>query len=379
MNNIKVIIIGSTHHNTYSMVRCFAEYGILPYLILCGQSNSYLAKSNLIEDVDIVNSEEIAISLLINKYAKFRGSIVISCSDAVASLLDQSYEKLRDIFNFFNCGKTGQLTYLMNKLVQVEIAKKCGFKVPRSIKGFNGKVSSEELAFPVLVKPLESINGGKNIQVCHNQEDYDYTLKSLAEEKHIIVQEYICKEYEIVVLGVAIKGDVFIPGYILKYRDILGGTTYSKVLSIKSLSQNIKESCEKLVKEFNYDGLFGIELIKDKQDYYFIEINLRNDATTYSLAVAGVNLPLAYYQSYVGLDYSKTLNNDVNTIFSMVEFNDFIHVLKNTISPFKWYSQKRKSECLFCFCKSDKFVYCLQFMQFVKFLFVQVYTYVRKK
>ena len=94
-------------------------------------------------------------------------------------------------------------------------------------------------------------------------------------------------------------------------------------------------ACEILVKSSSYEGLFGIECAYDGTSYQFIEINYRNDATTYPLCVAGRNLLAAYYQYIIGNeDWKSLINSDIHDIDSMVELRDIIHVMKRRVGLF---------------------------------------------
>ena len=89
------------------------------------------------------------------------------------------------------------------------------------------------------------------------------------------------------------------------------------------------------------------------RNYYFIEINLRNDATNYSVTKAGVNLPLTYIYAKQNGDYLSLLNNSIKTISSMVEFRDFSFVMNKKIGLFKWMYQKKHCKCLYFYNKKD--------------------------
>ena len=139
----------------------------------------------------------------------------------------------------------------------------------------------------------------------------------------IQIQQYIKRDKEIVIDGVALPdGNIIIPGYVYKHRDYLGGTTFSTTYPVSALPEEIVCKIKQLVKNIGYEGLFGVELIINKGEYYFEEINLRNDATTYALAVAGVNLPYIYALAKQGFDYQKEANKPIRTINSIVEFRD---------------------------------------------------------
>ena len=94
MNNTKVIIIGSTHHNMYSMLRCFGESGILPIAIIYECEDSYIAHSVFCNEIYIVKDETAALQLLINNKDKWCEYCIISCTDAISSSLDLNFEAL---------------------------------------------------------------------------------------------------------------------------------------------------------------------------------------------------------------------------------------------------------------------------------------------
>lgn len=366
MNNTNVIIIGTTHHNTYSMVRCFGEYGIKPILIICGDDASYVLKSTLVKESYSLSSESKAIDFLHSHKEQFNGSVIISCTDTISSLLDRDYDSLSLSYHFFNCGKQGSVTLCMNKLLQAQKAELSGFCVPKSIEGYAHSLNDIKISYPRIIKPVESIHGGKRISICNDEESYTRELKAFDAGDKVLVQSLVEKDYEIVIVGLSIGDEVVIPGYIEKHRDTKGGTTYSSVRKISRIPEGIVNACKVLSRTINYEGLWGIELIKRGSDFFFIEMNLRNDATTYAMAVAGANLPMMYYDYHNG----KTLDilPDISEITSMVEFPDFIHVLKGEVGLIKWYKQLKGCDCRYFYCENDKLPYLQSRAEFVKML-----------
>ena len=131
----------------------------------------------------------------------------------------------------------------------------------------------------------------------------------------------------------------------------------------------------------NYQGLFGIELIKQGEKYFFIEVNLRSDATTYGVAKAGSNIPLALYECIVN-NGTLICDNIRGEIQSMVEFPDFIHVLRRTVSLTTWYKQLRNSQCRYFYSKEDKKPYDIYRKDFMLFLVkraIRFWCYANKK
>jgi biotin carboxylase len=240
--------------------------------------------------------------------------------------------------------------------------------VPESVEGFAEDVSNNGISYPRIIKPVESIHGGKHISICENDTAFKNALNSFAKGDKLIVQNFIRKEKELVVIGLAVGEKIIIPGYVHKHRDEKGGTTYSTIKSSNLLPSFVLDNCRFLVERFKYQGLFGIELIKQGEKYYFIEMNLRNDATTYSLAVAGVNLPMMLFQYITKQDSMISEIGGIREIHSMVEFPDFIHVLKGHVSLYTWWRQLKHCECKYFFSKEDNLPYKKNLKTFVLFL-----------
>lgn len=348
-----MIVIGTNHHNTLSIIRSLGHRGIYPDVILYGNNvaGGFVVRSKYIRVCHCFETAEEAISELskscisgnINEKRK---TCVITCSDEVASILDHQYEEWKERLSFFNCGEKGLLTYYMDKQVQVDIAKEVGISVPDSLTHRIGEELLDKVMFPCIVKPLESIHGGKKISVCDDWESAINVLNTYNEGDVVQIQQYIQGDYEIVVDGLALEADIIIPGYIKKFRNIKGGTTYSESYPLNSLPTAIINSIKTMLRRMHYYGLFGVELIVSRGVYYFIEVNLRNDATTYTLSKAGVNLPYIYYLSTYGVDYSNELNV-IRNIRSMVEYRDLDFVFSRKISYHQWLKEKRNCECLY--------------------------------
>lgn len=369
MNHIvNIIIIGTNHHNTLSMVRSFGEAGHKVILYIYGAKSSYIASSIYVESVSFFTSATDSINA-VSSYFERTGEkpVIIACSDEVASLMDKRYDELISKCYFFNAGEAGRITYFMDKQKQLELAKKCGFSVPASVDALPKDVNIENIQYPCFIKPKISIYGGKNIAICQSKEDLKLALTKYAPDYNVLVQDYIQKEYEIVILGSSVGDKIIIPGFIHKHREEKGGTTYATVRSISELNQKIVDACRQLIKKIRYQGLWGIECIKQGDDYFFLELNMRNDATTYAMKVAGVNLPYIYQQMVTCSDYTPVIM-PIKPINSIVEFNDFNFVLKRKVGLFKWLMQYKKSECKYLYSEKDVMPYNLKKKEYLIFL-----------
>lgn len=364
----KPLIIGSSHHNTFGLVRCFGEAGITVDVIIFGCKDSYIGHSKYVDNLWYCYSVESAFAKtqeIVNENVGHY--IVLSASDAITSMMDLHFDDFEGKCGCFNAGQAGRVTRFMDKEMQAEEAARAGLNIPQS-KAFTKGEPRVFDYFPCIVKPLASINGGKRLSICRNQKELDNLSTDFVEVKRLMVQQFIEKDEEIVLLGMSANGEVSIPGYIVKYRDVLGGTTYSSTAPVAELDAELVIKAKQMVVSMNYEGLFGIEFIKSGEDYYFIEINLRNDATSYSLAVAGANLPLMYYTS---MSENKPLSVeylDIRHIYSIVEMVDFSNVLHHKVGLLKWIKQKNQAGCRYFYSKQDLLPYKLAKKEFVKYL-----------
>jgi len=178
----KPLVIGGSHHNTLSLVRCFGERGVKVDLILYECKNSYIGHSKFIDAVwycaNAIDSVDKAKELVCESPLLY---VVFSATDAVASLMDLRYNEFAGKCRFFNAGGVGRLTHYMDKEKQNHLASKAGLLVPKTESFIKGEVLSFD-TFPCIIKPLASIDGGKRIIICKNQkeiEDYSNEFADL--------------------------------------------------------------------------------------------------------------------------------------------------------------------------------------------------------
>lgn len=352
MNNCQIIVVGTSHHNTLSMIKALGKCHIEPIVLLYACSSSFVAKSRFVAKVLYFATPSEVINHLKSEYCNFVSPIkptIISCTDEIASKLDLCQEELLPYLNFFHTSKQGHLTYYMDKRRQVELASKVGFIVPWSAM-YTTNLDKEKIPYPCILKPIASINGGKRFSVCSHKQELEDIIDNYG-DIDVIVQEFVVKDREIVILGLTIDRETIIPAYIEKYREVSGGTTFSKVKYIDELPSSVIDACSQMVAEIGYEGLWGIECIQSGGKYYFIELNLRNDATTFSVAIAGVNLPYHYVARKLGLECDLT--NNIKSIYSIVEHNDLMYILHHRLSLWDWCKDLKRAECKYFLSMND--------------------------
>lgn len=344
------------------MIRSFGKINGSVKLIEIGKKFGYLKYSRYVSESYRISSTSKLIDFLNDNGRLLDEAIIISCSDEVSKELDLNYNRLRNKVSVFNCQKQGEIVHLMDKHFQTELVKKYGLIVPESLKINNSGFKDVNFEiFPCIAKPCSSYNGGKHIVVCCNKHDLGTALSAFAPDVEIIVQQLIYKKYEIVIPGASVNGKAYMPGVVLKHRDSNGATTYSTIKPHDSETERLSANLAKLFEELKYTGLFGVEFIFDGNDYYFIELNLRNDATAYSFDFADTSISKWYINELSG--YACTRLPLKEQFTSMVEFNDFSFVLRRKLGLLEWRKQLKDSKGLFYYDKDDlkAFYYALYY------------------
>ena len=346
----RIIIIGASHHNTLSVVRCIGEAFGQIELVIVGCVKSFVSKSKYVKNATFLKDADALYQWAMNNKGQDK-PIIISCADGVSQVFDMHYEEVHSYYDFFNAGADGVLTAFMDKQRQVELAKEVGFATPISACYTNKDSVGDFSTFPCIVKPLQSYVGGKHIWHCNNTKELQDVVISVPDGVMLQVQELIKNEHEIVLPGLITKDEIFVPGYILKHREFLGGTTYSSVKKHNTTTEQLVAYSATMLWKIGYVGLFGVEAMFNGKDYVFIELNLRNDATCYSMAVAGVNLPAMYVDSVLG---NKLEPKQISEITSMVENKDFSHVIRRNVGFTQWLKELRGAQCKFLYNKIDR-------------------------
>lgn len=372
--NQKLIIIGVSHHNTLSMIRSVGHEGIKPCVILYGHANSYIKYSKYISAYIYVETAIEAVDALASLCIRTKNKpVVISCTDEISMILDQRFDEMCKLCTFFNAGEKGRVSHFMDKQQQTILAKDCGFKTPWSIECLPKDVPYDDVKYPCIVKPKESVHGGKKLFICNSITELKDCLQRFDPRFSVLIQQYIKGDYEVVIIGLTVNGLTIIPGFAKKRREYKGATTFSTIYSASEIIDSVISAANNMVNQIKYEGLWGIECIKMDECFYFIELNLRNDATTYSMTVAGVNLPYAYYQSKIGKDITEVINKKVEKIDSIVEFDDFNFVLKRTVSLVRWKNELKGCLCRYYQDKEDMAPFRAKRREYICFLFKRAF------
>lgn len=374
MDDIRIVIIGSLHHNTLGVVRSIGEAGVPQNnitILLVGKNNS---SKNLISTSKYVDPErvsfvhdfdEIVPWLLEN--SGFDGQrVIICCSDGASGAVISQKDLLKEKYKAPDT--LMDITELMVKSKQGKIAEASGLTVPLSAD-YETKGTIDWNVFPCIVKPYKSATaaGKSDIHVIHSKQELDDKLKVLQSDK-IQIQQYIDKDIEFQLIGCSLDAGetIIIPGFTNIIRQPkTTNTGYLLYSPINELEFNM-EAVERFIKKIGYSGLFSVEFIrgKDGKDY-FLEINMRNDGNAYCVESAGVNLPYiwAYYQAKGEMPNIPT--SFTQPVYFIPDLNDLKLAIRE-MGLLKWLKQFKEAQSHSIYNKKDMGPFSYEIIRQVK-------------
>lgn len=313
-----VLVVGCDHYNTLWVCR---SLGMADVNVTCvvydeHKKKSFVNKSRYVLRGYVVNSISEFIELLLKLEFNLKVPI-ISTADVVSEIVDKNYTKLLDRYILPNCRKQpGGICEFQDKEKVLEIAKKIGFELPWS-KSINLDKDDlhllSDIPFPCIMKPRKSVAGKKtDFRICYNFEELLKAQKEIVLEcKDVLLQEYVTPDFEFIINAIRVSGKLIIPGYIKKI--LAGGENYNLGMSFVCKTTTMSEISldinlvEQLLSKIDYSGVFSIEFIRSGNKNYFLEMNLRTDATLFVSVANGVNLPFLLLKGLSGEKLSSFL------------------------------------------------------------------------
>lgn len=365
---MEAIVIGGLHHNTLGVIRSLCESREMPINIkvllvgLMDREKNIILKSRYINKQDVYYVErdaDIPEWLVNNATNNEMQSVVICCSDGSAEQVISNYDRLKKWYRLPSVNF--DITKLMSKITQDEIASECGFFVPKWEVVKKGETTNWSI-FPCITKPEKSVQGkGKgDIHIAYSRDELDAYLDEI-EAEYVQIQEYLEKDFEYQLIGCSLNDGKYliIPGYTKILRQPPNTNTGYLVLSpIANLNYNA-EVVEHFLSTIGYNGLFSLEFIRDKKGRdYFLEINLRNDGNAYCVQSAGVNLPLIWFKYAISGEVPDFKESISKPVFFIPDFIDMKAGIKKE-GLFGWIYQfvTAKSHSLFNLKDMGPFIY----------------------
>jgi predicted ATP-grasp superfamily ATP-dependent carboligase len=179
---------------------------------------------------------------------------------------------------------------------------------------------------------------------CDSEQELNAHLTGVSDKFFpLIAQEFIEKEYELLLLGCAKDDEVCIPvGHkkIRFYPDVCSVTSYS--LSVEVASDPAIAAVADKIKTFvlraGYSGMFSAEFLYANGKYYFLEVNFRNDATSIVATRCGYNL----HDMLCRMLKDEHVDRAAYKYKRADYFNPYLdahNLLAGKVSPFTWLKQ----------------------------------------
>ena len=207
---MNTIILGTNHNNTLGLIWSLGEAGHRIILLLYDNGNNYVSKSRFINKTVLIHKGDSVIDLIIKEALRMEAKPVVFVSnDDDATLLNDHYEELKDYCYFEGGRPDGSINLYRDKDEGEKLAQKCGFTIPQTdVITKPEELASVALPYPLFIKGNNSVHGGKAaMKKCDNQEAAEEFVNGLPQDYFPLqVQEFIEKEYELMILGCSLYG-----------------------------------------------------------------------------------------------------------------------------------------------------------------------------
>lgn len=303
-----------------NILLCDANFCVLPILQILKKKNyNTSVVGALLSDpghkiannsipINYANKEQLLDHISNNNY----DFIVPGCNDQ--SYLSLSYIAEKLSYPGFDKYETTLLIHHKNKFKEYAIKK--DYPIPKEIENIK---KTNEIKFPVIIKPIDSFSG-KGIKKAFNREELNTLWKEL--EKDNKTQEFIIEEFiegELYSHSAFIKNkkivlDFFVNEYCTVYPYQVNSSNLSTLLN-KKIKEGMKNWTEKFAQDLELcDGLIHTQFISDNEDFYILEVARRCPGDLYSQLI----------KESTGIDY----NNLYTLPFIGIELPEDIRILK---------------------------------------------------
>ena len=361
----KAVVLGNDHTNSVGAIQALGLAGYDVHAFIWGRNNGFVRSCRYTKGIFACKDVESCVLRLETSFSEDDEMIpVIACCDSAALVLENHQNLLQHQFVFEYVKSDYSLAELAEKTLQVKLARDAGLRVPKSWMLDNFESISADIQYPCLIKPLVSCLGAKSdIRICDNKEELISNLSSLRFTKQVLVQQYIQRDYEISILGCGLSnGECIIPCVEYKLTLYPKNVGLECTANIQPLqNEEIKNAITNLVKKIGYVGLFSVEMMHSRDDgnYYFTEINLRNDGANSFIRKTGVDLINLHVSDLVGRPIK--IEKPTKTGNYIWEMHHLQSLLSKDISFSQWLRDILNSRGFLLSCKGDMKPFYKQF------------------
>ncbi len=361
MSSYYSVVFGNDHKNPLGAIQSLGQMGIYSDAVCWGARTGLVKSSRFTKNIYYGDRAEDCIQLLLRDVAnnhKGEIGVITPCSDEAAVTLEKNKQLLLGLFVFEHSDKYS-IQEMMDKGLQMRIAKEAGLDVPESYSIFNIGDIPEEISFPCIIKPLSSMKGAKSdLRVVYNRDDLLFNVEDVLKGCYgIILQRYIDKEYEFEIECCRLSnGDTLAPVIVKSSLDRLypknvGLSSYHEVIPF--FDTVMKDKINRFFDLMGYVGLISVEFAKSKSSgkSYFYECNIRNSGFNPCCTKAGVNINYYHYCDLCNSDFTVGLAKQIDVIS---EERHLLSVTHGYISIFQWLKDFHIADSFTWYYRSDK-------------------------
>lgn len=341
MDKDLVIVFGISNNNLLGMIRSLGKRGMSVVVLLepCNLYFCALRYSKYIAKIHFLKNLDEALSILRTKYSDRSEKVpVLTGSDKSAALLDSHYDELREYFVFFNAGRQGRISYFLDKINTFPLVHKSGIAIIPTWHFTGGDDIPNDIIYPCITKGNNSTCSSKSdMVICRSRADLE---KAVRPNVDYLVQKFIRKEYELDIIGFSCEHGkrVLLPGVVYKVREFLDRQSlFVRLDDVAKYPYLPLDAIRDLIESIKYEGIFSVELIYSEGKYYFLEVNLRNDAMAYIYSYAGANYPylwVQYAQDRLPKGFESSVR--IKSPIYMMQESDLYTMLEGRFSFWRW-------------------------------------------
>ncbi len=239
-----------------------------------------------------------------------------------------------------------------------DFLEKHNFLVPKSSSFYNiedAKEWIEELAFPIIVKPVDS-SGSKGVTKVEKKEDvkkaFEYAL-TFSREKKIVLEEFFVRDgYQVAGDGFVVNGKLVFRCWANEHFDKLCnplvpiGESFPSIMNNYTLEQAHSETQRLLDLLGIKMGALNFDFHYNKNgDFSFLELGPRNGGNLIPEVIkyaTGVDLIKYTVDSALGFDCSELEMKNTKGYYSCY----MVHSLQNGVVKEIWYSDEIKNNII---------------------------------
>lgn len=354
----KIIIWGHDNYNTLGLLRQLSGEDREILFLMWGKPASCASASKWFGEYEITDSIEEGYQYLLTNFVdESQKPVIFTPSDEIIEFIDQHKSELEKQFIIPGTREQGLLTKIDDKNTMAELARKLGFLVPQS-QVCRKNTDLQNVQYPCIIKPAHTTIGHRNefkFKICKNEKELAGALKYVREESEFILQQYIPKESVALVYGARMRdGRIRNAGVLIKDRFIASGDGSHGLLTNEYPSGIYLNQIKAFLEEIDYCGLYSFEFGLYEGKAYFFEVNLRNDGTSHYFYQAGANIPLAWYNSMIGVDDESVGTSVTKNFWFIDEIFDMANVWNRTISRKQWKKERDEARIFKYYDAEDK-------------------------